>query len=125
MEVQSLDGVMQVVEQACAAFAHPATRAAAEQTLLARLRPHPPPPRLREGAPAPCEHLSVRLRAPPQAFRNSAASLPACRYVLERSASLDACFQAAATLRSAALRDWRATPPSPPLERRRWLGGWR
>ena len=43
-------------------------------------------------------------------FRRSPHALPACRHILEHSAVTEAQFQAAATLRDAALRDWSALP---------------
>ena len=45
-------------------------------------------------------------------FRRSPHALPACRHILEHSASAEAQFQAAATMRDAALRDWTALPPA-------------
>ena len=44
-------------------------------------------------------------------FRRSPHALPACRHILQTSPVMEACFQAAATLRDAALRDWSALPP--------------
>ena len=44
-------------------------------------------------------------------FRRSPHALPACRHILEHSQVTEAQFQAAATLRDAALRDWTALPP--------------
>jgi hypothetical protein len=44
-------------------------------------------------------------------FRRSPHALPACRHILQHSGVTEACFQAAATLRDAALRDWAALPP--------------
>ena len=45
-------------------------------------------------------------------FRRSPHALPACRHILEHSASAEAQFQAAATMRDAALREWTALPPA-------------
>jgi hypothetical protein len=45
-------------------------------------------------------------------FRRSPHALAACRHILETSAVIEAQFQAAATLRDAALRDWNALPPT-------------
>lgn len=39
-------------------------------------------------------------------FRQSARPLPACRHLLEHSASLEARFHAACTLREALVREW-------------------
>ena len=44
-------------------------------------------------------------------FRRSPHALPACRHILQTSSVMEACFQAAATLRDAALRDYAALPP--------------
>lgn len=44
-------------------------------------------------------------------FRRSPHALPACRHILEHSQVTEAQFQAASTLRDAALRDWTALPP--------------
>lgn len=44
-------------------------------------------------------------------FRRSPHALPACRHILRTSSVMEACFQAAATLRDAALRDYAALPP--------------
>ena len=44
-------------------------------------------------------------------FRRSPHALSACRHILEHSSITEACFQAAATLRDSALRDWAALPP--------------
>jgi geranylgeranyl pyrophosphate synthase len=45
-------------------------------------------------------------------FRRSPHALAACRHILDTSAAIEAQFQAAATLRDAALRDWNALPPT-------------
>ena len=45
-------------------------------------------------------------------FRRSPHALGACRHILEQSTVTEAAFQAAATLRDAALRDWAALPPA-------------
>ena len=45
-------------------------------------------------------------------FRRSPHALPACRHIREHSASAEAQFQAAATMRDAALREWTALPPA-------------
>tara|TARA_B110000977_G_scaffold121026_2_gene155714 strand:- start:1251 stop:3140 length:1890 start_codon:yes stop_codon:yes gene_type:complete len=43
-------------------------------------------------------------------FRKSPRALPACRHILKTSPVMEACFQAASTLRDSALRDWSALP---------------
>lgn len=45
-------------------------------------------------------------------FRNSPEALPACKHILERSHSDMARFQAAITLREAALREWPLMAPA-------------
>jgi hypothetical protein len=45
-------------------------------------------------------------------FRRSAAPAAACRFILERSASVEARFHAACTLREAAVREWASTAPA-------------
>jgi hypothetical protein len=73
-----------------------------------------------DGARAAVEQASTGLahpahRAQAEAtlleFRRSPHALPACRHILQTSSVMEACFQAAATLRDAALRDYAALPP--------------
>ena len=46
------------------------------------------------------------------AFRSSPEAIPACKHILEHSASDMARFQAAITLREAALREWPLMSPA-------------
>ena len=82
--------------------------------------PGAPPTMDLDGARAAVEQASTGLahpahRAQAEAtlleFRRSPHALPACRHILQTSSVMEACFQAAATLRDAALRDYAALPP--------------
>ena len=82
--------------------------------------PGAPPTMDLDGARSAVEQASTGLahpahRAASEAtlleFRRSPHALPACRHILQTSPVMEACFQAAATLRDAALRDWSALPP--------------
>ena len=82
--------------------------------------PGAPPTMDLDGARSAVEQASTGLahpahRAASEAtlleFRRSPHALPACRHILRTSSVVEACFQAAATLRDAALRDWSALPP--------------
>ena len=82
--------------------------------------PGAPPTMDLDGARSAVEQASMGLAHPSHLaaseatlleFRRSPHALPACRHILQTSPVMEACFQAAATLRDAALRDWSALPP--------------
>ena len=60
------------------------------------------------GRPPP---RSAPTRGDPPRVQAIAPRLPACRHILEHSQVTEAQFQAASTLRDAALRDWTALLP--------------
>ncbi|KAI8465199.1 MAG: hypothetical protein J3K34DRAFT_461526 [Monoraphidium minutum] len=81
MDAHQMEQMQVVIEQACEEFKHPATQRRAEQVLLQ--------------------------------FRRSAAPVASssCRFILERSQSVEARFHAACTLREAVVREWASQAP--------------
>ena len=54
-------------------------------------------------------------------FRRSSRPIPACFHILQNSSLVEACFQAAITLREAALEGWALLNVQEKAELRRWI----